>query len=97
MAIKNNQKSQIARILTVCCVPRWSKELSGSPSLLTKAKSKGIDIDDICREAIYKVGCFRDADIVAKSEDRGSYRGCQVFHDHPNAIAFEKEISYRYA
>lgn len=61
--------------------------------ILDEAEAKGVDIDDICRDAIYKVGCLRGADIVKNAKDKGDLvEVSEYFRNHPNYIAFEKEI-----
>ncbi len=92
MAIKNKPKITNREDIN-CLRSQMEQRAQWLSFIIDEAKSKGIDIDDICREAIYKVGCFRGTDIVAKSEDKGDLiEVAKYFRDHPNAIAFEKEL-----
>ncbi|MGI6084485.1 MAG: L-2-amino-thiazoline-4-carboxylic acid hydrolase [Acetivibrionales bacterium] len=61
--------------------------------IMDEAEAKGVDIEEICRDAIYKVGCFRGADIVKNAKDKSDLvEVSEYFKNHANYIAFEKEV-----
>ena len=93
MAI-NNKPTITDRADINCLRSQMEQRAQWFSFILAEAKSKGIDLDDICREAIFKVGCFRGADMAANFKDKGDLlEVAKYFQEHPNAIAFEKEFA----
>ena len=61
--------------------------------IIDEMKKRGLDYESVCRDAIYRVGCFRGAQMIEDFADKGDLVELgECFRHSLNCIAFEKEF-----